>query len=181
MSLARLRPALSALLLAAVLAGCSAEDDDPAPATSDDAVVTLVGTGVGQLEAGDGAAAAGTFNSVLALDADNLLAHYNLGLIAQQAGEAATALEHYDAALATDPGYGPALYNKAILVEGDDLDEAVGLYRKAVDAQPEFAPAHMRLGFALVHLGETDEGERHLEEGIRLDPTMRDVEAPSYG
>ena len=97
------------------------------------------------------------------------------------AGDTATALEHYDDALAVDAAYGPALYNKGILLETTDLEGSVDLYRRAVEAQPEFAPAHMRLGFALVHLGQTDEGEDHLEKGIELDPSMRDVPAPNYG
>ena len=38
----------------------------------------------------------------------------------------------------------------------------------------------MRLGFALVQLGQTDEGETYLAKGVGLDPSMVDVKAPSY-
>lgn len=38
----------------------------------------------------------------------------------------------------------------------------------------------MRLGFALVHLGRTEEGEKHLAKGLELDPSMKDVAAPDY-
>ena len=54
------------------------------------------------------------------------------------------------------------------------------MYRKAVEVDPTMAAAFMRLGFALVHLGETDEGSTFLEEGIRPDPSMADVDAPAY-
>jgi Tfp pilus assembly protein PilF len=186
-------PSTLAVALAAVaassvlLAGCSddepARPDDAATASADagtDAVGTLLQTGLDQLAAGDTAAARGTFRSVLALDGENTYAHYNLGLIAQRAGQDEQAISSYDAALASDPAFAPALFNRGILTEASDLDEAVALYRRAVEADPEFAAAFMRLGFALVHLGETEEGEKALGEGVRLDPSMSNVEAPSY-
>ena len=120
-------------------------------------------------------------DNVLALDPANLYAHYNLGLIAQRRGEEAAALRAYDQALEADPDFGPALYNKGILTEGSDLDAAVELYRRAVEADPNFAPAFMRLGFALIHLGRRDEGATYLEKGVGLDPSMANVQAPSYG
>ncbi len=184
MPLSRARTVLASLLVVAALgAGCSDDTSDSGKkdqSSAASAVETLVATGVSQLESGDTGAASGTFNSVLALDPENLLAHYNLGLIAQQREDAAAAISHYDQALAANGEYGPALYNKAILLETTDLEGAVELYREAIEAQPEFAPAHMRLGFALVHLDRTDEGEEHLEKGISLDPSMREVAAPDY-
>ncbi|WP_110206690.1 tetratricopeptide repeat protein [Nocardioides daejeonensis] len=171
------------LSVALVASGCSGDDkeakDGPAPVSAS-AVETLVSTGANQLAAGEVEAARGTFASVLTLDPSNLLAHYNLGLIAQQDGDTATAIKEYDAALATDPAYGPALFNKAILLEKTDLEEAVALYQLAAEAQPEFAPTQMRLGFALVHLGRVEEGEKHLARGLKLDPSMKDVVAPDY-
>ena len=50
----------------------------------------------------------------------------------------------------------------------------------AVEPDPEMAAAHMRLGFALIHLGQVAEGEEHLGKGLSLDPSMAEVEAPSY-
>ncbi|WP_235736239.1 tetratricopeptide repeat protein [Nocardioides alcanivorans] len=175
--------AVAVLLGAAlVVTGCS--DDEPAekdvPVLSAEAVATLVETGAKQLASGEIDAARATFTSVVEVDPGNVLAHYNLGLIEQQDGDTEAAIEQYDAALATDPAYGPALYNKAILLEQTDLEEAVALYERAVEAQPEFAPTHMRLGFALVHLGRTEEGEKHLAKGLELDPSMKDVAAPDY-
>jgi len=180
------RPLLRAvaLLLGASLlvAGCS--EDEPAaketPALSAEAIQTLVETGAMQLASGEREAAHATFTSVVEIDPDNVLAHYNLGLIAQEESDLDGAIEEYEAALAADPAYGPALYNKAILLEKSDLKEAVALYERAVEAQPDFAPTHMRLGFALVHLGRTKEGEDHLAKGLALDPSMKDVAAPDY-
>lgn len=178
-----LRPlaASVAVILSLLLAGCSGSEEPAAePASSSGAVDTLVSQGISQLDGGDTAAARTTFQNVLGLDPANPYAHYNLGYIAQLAGDATTAMSEYDAALATDPAFGSALYNKAILTEPTDLDAAVGLYRQAVAVQPDLAAAHMRLGFALLHLGQKSEGEKELGEGIQLDPSMKDVEPPTY-
>lgn len=164
------------------MAGCT--EDEPAeeetPALSAETISQLVENGAMQLASGDVDEAQQTFTGVVEVDPDNVLAHYNLGLIAQRNGDVESAIEEYDAALEADDTYGPALYNKAILLEKSDLEESVALYERALESQPDFAPTHMRLGFALVHLGRTKEGERHLERGLALDPSMKDVAAPDY-
>jgi len=121
-----------------------------------------------------------TFENVIGIDPDNVYGHYNLGVIAQDSGQEKAALKEYDAALAADDDFAPALYNKGILTESSDLEAAVDLYQKAVEADPKMAAAFMRLGFALLHLGRTDEGEEALGKGLALDPSMKNVEAPAY-
>lgn len=167
------------------LAACG--DDHPtakphatASSTGSDAASTLVQQGLDQLTKGDTAAATTTFTNVLALDPGNPFAHYNLGYLAQQAGRPDEARQQYDAALRALPTLAPALYNKAILLESTDLEQSVELYRKAVASDPKNAAAHMRLGFALVHLGKKQEGGDELAKGVELDPAMRSVAAPTY-
>ncbi|KAA1380253.1 tetratricopeptide repeat protein [Aeromicrobium fastidiosum] len=181
------RPRLAALALLSILviSGCSGGSDDGPSSSgtstaSPSAADTLVQTGLEQLQKGDDAKAQATFENVLALDTDNVYGHYNLGLLAQRAGNNTLAIKHYDAALKADPAFSSALYNKAIILEPDDLDASVELYRRAVAADPELAAAHMRLGFALLHLGKKAEAEKHLATGVKLDPSMVDVKAPSY-
>ena len=159
-------------LLPLLLLGCS--DDGSASAEA------LVQTGIQELQAGNDSEARATFEEALELDPDNAYAHYNLGLIAQNAGDDARAIKQYDAALKADGDFTSALYNKAILTETSDLEAAVELYRRALVVDPDLAVAHMRLGFALLHLGETEEAENHLATGVELDPSMADIEAPSY-
>jgi len=139
-----------------------------------------VAQGLDQLAKGDTAAATTTFTNVLSLDPVNPFAHYNLGYLAQQADHTTEARKQYDAALAALPTLAPALYNKAILLEDIDLEQSVELYRKALASDPDNAAAHMRLGFALVHLGEKDDGGDELAKGIELDPSMASVAAPTY-
>lgn len=175
-----------ALLSVFMVTACSGGGSDEGPSSargssaSPSAADTLVRTGLKQLDQGDDVTAKATFENVLALDPDNVYAHYNLGLLAQRAGDDARAIQSYDAALEADPSFSSALYNKGILLEGDDLKASVELYRRTVAAEPDLAAAHMRLGFALLQLGETAEAEEHLAEGVKLDPSMADVKAPSY-
>ena len=180
------RPRLAALALLGllVIGGCSGGSDEGpssgASTASSSAADALVQTGLKQLEKGDDTKAQATFENVLALDPDNVYGHYNLGLLAQRADNNTLAIKQYDAALKADPTFSSALYNKAIILEPDDLDASVELYRRALAADPELAAAHMRLGFALLHLGEKAEAEKHLATGVKLDPSMVDVKAPSY-
>lgn len=172
--------AVLALLTLLFVAGCSGDDSDEGPSANLSAADTLVQTALQQLDKGDDAKARATFENVLELDSDNVYAYYNLGLLAQDAGKDALAIKQYDAALKTDPTFTSALYNKGIVLESGDLEAAVELYRRALAIDPKLAAAHMRLGFALVHLGKTDEAEEYLSSGVKLDPSMADVQAPSY-
>jgi Tfp pilus assembly protein PilF len=176
----------AAVLTCAVALGAAACSDDgsgsgpSSSASGQKQADQLVRSGIEQLDDGQTEAAQATFEKVLGIDSDNAYAHYNLGLIAQQAGDTDEALKQYDAALAAQPTFASALYNKAILTESTDLSAAVSLYRQAIVAEPGNAPAHMRLGFALLHLGQQTEGEKQLAAGIQLDPSMANVQAPSY-
>lgn len=177
------RVAVVASLLTLTFGGCTGDDgkdDAPASQAEQAAVTALIDQGVAALGAGNTDAAATAFEQALELDDQQVAAQYNLGLIAQQGGNEAAAEARYDAALKIDEHYGPALYNRAILAETDNLDQAISLYRKAIDAQPDHAPTYMRLGFALVEQGKNDEAAPFLEKGVKLDPTMKDVEAPRY-
>ena len=183
-----LRTTCIALGTVLVLTGCSDDGDAEStdeqaretPALSEEALETLVNTGAEQLAAGEVEAARKTFTAVAEVDPGNVLAHYNLGLIAQEDGDAEAAIAEYDAVLESDPAYGPALFNKALLLERSDLEESVALYRRAVKAQPDFAPSHLRLGYALRHLGRAQQARKHLERGLALDPTMKDLPPPTY-
>ncbi|QWF21416.1 tetratricopeptide repeat protein [Nocardioides sp. LMS-CY] len=181
----RIAAASVTLALLAALAGCGGDDEstsdaDARTATADSASATLVQKGLAELAAGDTKAAKVTFENVVDIDPGNVYGHYNLGVIAQEAGDEKAAMKEYDAALATDGDFASALYNKAILTESADLAAAVELYQKTVEVDPTMAAAFMRLGFALVELGRTDAGEEALGKGIALDPSMKDVQAPTY-
>jgi tetratricopeptide (TPR) repeat protein len=121
-----------------------------------------------------------TFGNALDLDPVNVYALYNLGFISQDRGDDAAAGDYYQQVLDQDPAFTQALFNLGIITESSDLDEAIDLYRRAVDADDTFAAAWMRLGFALQHQGKDDEAEEALGKGVALDPSMANVQAPSY-
>ena len=184
--------AVATLVAGALLAGCSDDGDSPNEAPTDAATEgesggmtidapSLVKDAVDRMKAGDNKAAKPLLEQALVIEPENLYALYNLGLIAQQSGDTAQALDYYDRALEAKGDYVPALINKAILLETSDLEQSVRLYRQVLKADEKQAAAHMRLGFALLHLGDKDEAERHLTRGLELDPSMADIKAPDYG
>ena len=185
------RPCIVAVAISASLlvAGCSGDDDSPSDSSSTsqspsgdatDAAGTLLQAGLDQMATGQDKAARTTFENVLSLEPDNLYALYNLGVIAQGAGKTDEALDFYDQALVVQTDYTPALYNKAILLEKTDLEQSIQIYRQVIGIDDTMAAAYMRLGFALVHLGKNEEGAEFLEQGIALDPSMTEIEAPNY-
>ena len=64
-----------------------------------------------------------------------------------------SAIKYYDKALASDPEYTPALYNKAILLEPDDLEAAVAIYEQILTIDPKASTTYLRLSFAYDTLG----------------------------
>lgn len=179
-----LRVVALALGGAVLLGGCGGGDNEPTakPSVSESAsaVDQLIADGLAQLEAGDLEKAGRTFEAVLLLEPDNAYAHYNLGFVAQQSGDAATAIGEYSEAISSDPELAPALYNLGLLTEDADLEASVDLYRRVIAVKPDDAATHMRLGFALRHLGHEAEAEESLAKGIELDPAMADVASPTY-
>ena len=62
-----------------------------------------------------------------------------------------------------------------VLMEQDQIDEAISQYREAIRMNPDFAYAHNNLGRALDKKGQTDEAISQFQEAIRLAPD--DIEA----
>lgn len=179
------RPLLAGIALAGALvfAGCGDDETTPtsAPAAAESSSVdTLVSTGLEKVAAGEDAEARGIFAGIIAIDPDNVYAHYNLGFLAQRGGDAGTAVAEYTEALETDQEFAPALYNLGILTETADLEAAVDLYQRVLEVEPEDAATLARLGFALQELGEKAEGAELLAQAVEIDPTLADAKAPDY-
>jgi tetratricopeptide (TPR) repeat protein len=114
------------------------------------------------------------YSAILAKDATNKFALYNLGLIAQTQGDDDEAASRYEATLAVDPAYGPALFNNAIVKEKSGDDEgAEALYRRALQAAPGDASAHFNLGLLLTRTDRETEGNAQLDEAFNLNPSLR--------
>jgi len=64
-------------------------------------------------------------------------------------------------------------YNTGLLQQkSGSMDEAVRLYRKAVNAQPDFAEAFLNLGHALKSLGQEDEARDCWRKALEFKPEL---------
>ncbi|MFD7256206.1 tetratricopeptide repeat protein [Streptomyces sp. NPDC059874] len=135
----------------------------------------LLQRGIDQGENKDFSGATSSFRQVLDLDPANKHAWYNLGVIAQHDHRTADARAAYDHALKVDPDFGSALYNKAILLESSDPDQAIAIYRRIVSADPKAATAYLRLGQALAKKGRDGEAEDAFSFAVHADPSLRQL------
>ena len=92
------------------------KDDEPYEVGSDLGMTSKWNAGLQAEVQGDYATAQAKFEDLLKVDPSNKFANYNLGYIAQTVDKNnASAAKYYAAAIKTDPQYGPALYNLAII------------------------------------------------------------------
>jgi tetratricopeptide (TPR) repeat protein len=64
------------------------------------------------------------------------------------------------------------LFQRALDCESDpeSLSEAVEIYRRVIDAAPNWVEAHINLGVALYQMGLTNDAKLAFETAVRLDP-----------
>ena len=107
------------------------------------------------LERGQKELARERFETALGLAGDRLQALCNAAEANRQAGYHARALELSARALAFDPGSGPAMHIQALALQSCwRMDEALAVYRRLVQLQPDAAQAHAGYLFLLLLLGE---------------------------
>ena len=111
----------------------------------------------------------------------------NLGLGLIQAGQRDEGMAMLQTAAASDPANAGKYYFNvgAILTNSGDIDGAIDAFRKATEAQPDYAAAHYQLGMSLVGKATfTPEGAMKPVEGtleafqkyLELQPTGPDAE-----
>ena len=113
------------------------------------------------------------YQDVLERDQSNKFAHYNLGLIAQNARRNDDAERAYRRALSVDENFVPAMFNLATLLTKAERDEAIALYRRIIKVDPNHASAHLNLGFLLKDTGKEAEGDAELKKAVDLDPDLK--------
>jgi tetratricopeptide (TPR) repeat protein len=142
---------------------------------SKDDATKLLNAGLQAEVQGDYKTAQAKFEDLLKVDSNNKFANYNLGYIAQTANkDNATASKYYAAAIKTDPQYGPALYNLAIIETANgNTPTAIALYKRAVTADPTDANANLNLGFLLYQTGDKAGADAAFRKAIALNPALR--------
>ncbi|RKR91543.1 Tfp pilus assembly protein PilF [Micromonospora pisi] len=179
---------------AVLLTGVAACSEDPAqkPQTSSSgnsdkasggtgtAPADLLNLGVEQGQAGNLDEAKTTFEKVLAAEANNKFAWFNLGFIAQSRNQADEAVSNYDKALEVDANYKPALYNKAIALESKAPTTSMDIYRKVVSIDDKSSTAYLRLGILLSQSGDDAEARAAFDAAIRLDNGLASAVPAKY-
>ena len=117
------------------------------------------------------------YRKALALDPNCASAHFNLAVASLQAGKLREAETHYRAALRgranaeTHNGLG------YVLAKEGRTDEAVAEFRKAIDADPKFAPAYSNLADALAQQRKFEEAAETYQRLLAVKPSAAAYDA----
>ncbi len=128
-------------------------------------------------QTGDTAAAIEAFDAALAESPELAEAYYALGATLKQHAAAqrpkgASAFSTASKAAASGTAAGVALAREG------NLDAALAAFRKALEADPNYAPAHYQLGAALWYRNDKPASRAALEKALSLDPAL--AEAHSF-
>ncbi len=116
------------------------------------------------------------FSHALAINKDNHLAHNNLGVALNAAGEKEKAAFHYSEAIRINPRYSNSHYNYAnYLAAQGRTDEAIAHYTEAIRLEPDYFNAHNNLGLARASRREFKEAAFHYLEAMRIGPDTAGV------
>jgi len=109
------------------------------------------------------------YKKTLALDPDNLRAHYNLGWIYQQKGELDNAITEYKKLIDIDPEKKDFYHRlgEVYLAKGS-VNDALTELEKALAKDADFAAAHYTIGIAYKQLRKNTAAAKHLYEAGRL-------------
>jgi Tfp pilus assembly protein PilF len=160
--------------LGLLLAACGGTDRSSSSAAANADYGTLVDAGAHLLRSGNIGAATQLFEQAIAKNPADPVGHYDLGVVDQEKGDTKQALREYSQALADDPNYVPALYNKASIFKTRTPLLAIFYYRKVISLRPNAASALLDLGLLLsARQPSRAAGLRALAKAISLQPSLR--------
>ncbi len=111
------------------------------------------------------------YERAIAIDANNAIAHNNLGALKQQLGEIPEAIAHYRQALEIDPNLGETLSNLgSALADAGKTAEAIATYDRALSLNPNCAEALINLGLAREEQGDLAEAINCYQQAIQVNP-----------
>lgn len=144
----------------------------PPPAGDEAAAKSLIAEGNALEDAGQLEQACGLYRQAIQAAPRLAAAHLNLGIALAAMGDAMGAKTAYEAALAIDPDHAFANYNFARLAHANDLQLAITLVRRALQAKPDFVEAHVLLAAMLEEAGRLDVALESLDAAIALQPAF---------
>jgi tetratricopeptide (TPR) repeat protein len=116
------------------------------------------------------------FEHALMLDRNLVYAHALIGMAKTALGRAEDAESHYRDALRLSPRDVAAHHWMSSAgtskLHLGNYEEAVGWFRRALDANRNFAFTHLSLAAALAHLGRIDEASAAAAAGLSLEPSF---------
>jgi tetratricopeptide (TPR) repeat protein len=142
-------------------------------------VASLIQAGITQSGQDNWSGAAATFQRVLAIEPGNVYANYDLGVIAQSAGNSAKAVGYYNKALAGNTAYTPALYNEAILIERSQPQQAIAMYQKIVSIDGKASTAYLRMAFLQAERGDLADARTNDAKAVSIDPVLARYSLPA--
>jgi len=111
------------------------------------------------------------FETTLRLDSRSAWSEYMLGKIAWLQGRVTEALPHMERATRLDPRSDPAWFGLGVCYEQlHRYNDAVEPLKLAISHREDRAQYHTALGEVLVYRGYTDEGRKHYERALQLNP-----------
>ncbi|MGH8495610.1 MAG: FG-GAP-like repeat-containing protein, partial [Gammaproteobacteria bacterium] len=125
-------------------------------------------------EPGDDAAAMALVQEVLAVDPENLRAHYIAGMLGLYAGESDAALAHLlKVAEQDDDDAYAAYYVAQSLLQSGRVEETLPWYERAIERDAYLRSAYYGAALALRRLGRADEARAMLEQYERFKDNPR--------
>ena len=121
--------------------------------------------------AGDLTGAEASYRAALALDADYMEAHFNLGELLLSQGLFEDAAAHLKRALELDPGHAPSHFAYGVVLDRrGEVTAARNAWRRAIKLQPDLADAHNQLGVSHLRAGDVQAAEQALRRGLAAAP-----------
>jgi hypothetical protein len=118
------------------------------------------------------------FEPELRINPRSLVAHKVLGATYAARNDPARAAAHLSEAIRIQPDDPTALYNLAnVRLENRQFDQAIPLYRKALEKAPQNVRIRTNLGVALAESGDLAEAEAQFKAALALRPGLREAEA----
>jgi hypothetical protein len=99
------------------------------------------------------------------------MAHDNLGLVLERAGNVQDAISHWELALKIKPNDADAHNNLGVvLAQQGKIQDAIGHWQQALRIKPHLAEAHNNLAYALSQVGRIEEAKAEYKEALRIRP-----------